>query len=137
MKSLKIILVDDNATFRKALKTVLVQQFHVEIIGEAANADEFMNLLNLQQADIILMDVMMPGVDGITLTKNTLRVYNKLKIIAITMHYEQVYLLTLIEAGFVGCIFKNDIFNNVFEALETVSNGKLFFPKDIHLQDTI
>jgi len=131
MKPLKIILVDDNEAFRKALKMLLTYEYNAEIIGEASNADEFWDIKDCYSADIILMDVMMPDVDGITLTKKILWERNNMKVIAITMHYEEVYLTTLLEAGFKGCIFKNNLVNDLGPALESVNLGNIFFPDKI------
>ena len=131
MKALKVILVDDNEPFRNAMKNVLMNKFHVEIIGEASCGAEFNQLSNLHIADIIFMDVMMPDIDGITLTKKALWSKNYLKFIAITMHYDKVYLTSLVEAGFKGCIFKSNIFNEISNAIETVMTGSLYFPENI------
>ncbi|HEX2937151.1 MAG TPA: response regulator transcription factor [Bacteroidales bacterium] len=131
MRTLKIVLVDDNEPFRKALKTLLVKEFNANIIGEASSAEEFSKLTGFYNANIILMDVMMPEVDGITLAKKILWKFPHLKIIAITMHTDKVYLTSLIEAGFKGCIFKTNIFEDLNSAIDTVINGHLYFPKDI------
>ena len=133
MKPLHIILVDDNETFRKALKLLLNIEFNTPIIGEASNAKEFWEIPNFQNADLILMDVMIPGTDGITLTREVLWNYNSLKVLAMTMHFDKVYLTTLIEAGFVGCMFKNNLFNELKPALKAVTEGKLYFPNSISL----
>jgi two-component system invasion response regulator UvrY len=131
MKLLKVILVDDNVCFRRALKKLLVAEFNAEIVGEASNANEFKAINDLLAADIVFMDVMMPGVDGITLAKETLWMHPKLRIIAITMHIDKVYLETLLGAGFRGCIFKNNLYPKMRDAIEAVMAGKLYFPKDI------
>ncbi|HEY4788902.1 MAG TPA: response regulator transcription factor [Bacteroidales bacterium] len=133
MKTLKVILVDDNESFRNALKNLLTNKFYVQIIGEASSGKEFNNLSNLNSADIILMDVMMPDIDGISLTKKALWANNHLKFIAITMHYDKVYLTSLVEAGFKGCVFKSNIFSEILHAIETVMSGKYYFPENILL----
>lgn len=135
--STKIILVDDNDPFRYALKKVLVNKFNANIIGESSSGTEFNKLTNLHLADIILMDVMMPDIDGITLTKTTLRRNSYLKFIAITMHYDKVYLTSLIEACFKGCVFKTNIFSEISIAIETVMAGRYYFPKDMLLNDKL
>jgi DNA-binding NarL/FixJ family response regulator len=131
--SLKIILVDDNFTFRNSLKLILIRQYNFQVIGEASNGEEFWKLKNIHQADIILMDIMMPGEDGINIAKKLLYLDNNKKIIAITMHNDQVYLTTLIEAGFMGCIFKNDIIISITPAIEAVMNGKRYYPQEIRI----
>lgn len=133
METLKLILVDDNELFRSALKNILKNKFHMQIIGEASCGAEFKKISNLHQANIILMDIMMPDIDGITLTKNALSQNNHLNFIAITMHYDNVYLTSLIEAGFKGCVFKSNIFSEIHNAIETVMADKYYFPKNILL----
>ncbi|MBN2486547.1 MAG: response regulator transcription factor [Bacteroidales bacterium] len=135
MQGLKVILVDDNEPFRNALKNVLMNKFHAQIIGEASCGAEFKELTNLHLADIILMDVMMPDIDGITLTKNALWTNKHLKFIAITMHYDKVYLTSLMGAGFRGCVFKSNIFSEIHNAIEMVMEGKRYFPKNILLEN--
>jgi DNA-binding NarL/FixJ family response regulator len=131
MKPLNIILVDDNDAFRVALKNILINEFNARIIGEASNGAEFLQLTNCNTADIILMDVMMPDIDGITLTKNALWSNPSLRFIAITMHYDKVYLISLLGAGFKGCVFKSNIFSEIDLAIDKVMNGQLYFPDDI------
>jgi DNA-binding NarL/FixJ family response regulator len=135
MKPFKVILVDDNQVFRSALKKLLMAEYNAEIIGEASGADELKQINDWLSADIIFMDIMMPGVDGITLAKEILWIKPQLRIIAITMHVDKVYLYSLLGAGFKGCIFKNNLYNELYIAFETVMSGKLFFPKDIILNN--
>jgi|SRR5271166_5610558 len=132
-KPLKIILVDDNHTFRNALKIILEQQYKAQIIGEATCAEEFWTLQTIRHADIILIDVMLPTVDGITIAKKILFDDRNIKIIAMTMHIDKVYLITLVEAGFLGCIFKDNLMNTLEPALDIVMSGGRFYPENIPL----
>jgi len=136
METLKIILVDDNEAFRKVFRQLLISKYHAEIIGEASNAEEFKSLKNIHLADLIFMDVMMPGTDGITLTKHILWQFSHLKIIAITMHSDKIYLKSLLEAGFKGCIYKNNLFKEIANAINTVLDKHLYFPNDIMIEQS-
>jgi DNA-binding NarL/FixJ family response regulator len=133
---LKVILVDDNENFRNSLKEILFYRYNIQIIGEASNAKEFWELKNKSAADLILMDIMIPEVDGISIAKKLLLENHTIKIIAITMHTDKVYLDKLIEAGFVGCIFKNDLFNQLKPALDAVIHGERFYPDNLLLSNT-
>ncbi len=132
IKGVKIILVDDNIHFRTALKRLLQNQFGCEIIAEASDGDEFLALPNLNQVDIVIMDLMMPNKDGFKATTEITWTYPLLKIIAVTMHCDKVYLKELIEKGFKGCIFKNHLYDKIYEAIETVMNNHVYFPTDIN-----
>jgi len=132
MEPLKIIIIDDNDSFRKALKMLMTTCFNATIIGEASSADEFLNTIKYtSQADIIFMDIMMPEIDGIKLTKKLLWHNHKLKIVAISLHNDSIYLKSLVEAGFMGCVFKNELFRDMEKAIKTVMSGKRFFPDNI------
>lgn len=133
MDKIKLIITDDNDEFREALKNFLTLEFPVEIIGEAANGKEFLKLSNIYEADIILMDIMMPEINGIEATKNLLLHSPKTKVIAVTMHAEKAYLAELIKAGFKGCIFKNNLFEEIKTAITQVKNNKLYFDADIKI----
>jgi len=135
MKSLSVILVDDNIAFRKAFKKLLENQFHAIVIAEVSNAKEYLKLEIDQRVDILFIDIMMPDVDGINLTKQILWKDNSLSIIAVTMYTESVYLTSLIEAGFVGCIFKNTLFEELPIAIKSILDGKRYFPKNISINN--
>lgn len=131
MKDLKLIIVDDNNEFRTALRNIITLKYKWEIIAEACCGEDFNRLPCLNQCDIILMDIMLPDINGIAITKKALWENNTRKFIAITFHYDQVYLKTLLCAGFRGCIFKSQIFAELPKAIETVMSGDLYFPKNI------
>jgi len=133
VKQLKVILADDNETFREALKSVLVKKFDAQIVAEASNGDEFRNIRNLWNADLIFMDIMMPDTSGITLAREAIANDPALNFVAVTMHYDKVYLLPLLGAGFKGCIFKNNIFTELQNAIEVILNGQLYFPREISI----
>jgi DNA-binding NarL/FixJ family response regulator len=133
MKSLSVILVDDNKAFRKAFKKLLENQFHATVIADVSSANEYMKLEINQKIDIHFIDIMMPDGDGIHLTKQILWKDRSLSIIAVTMYTENVYLTSLIEAGFVGCIFKNTLFEELPIAINSILEGKRYFPKNISI----
>jgi DNA-binding NarL/FixJ family response regulator len=78
------------------------------------------------------MDLSMPVIDGLAATKNYFWDFPHSKIIAVTNHTEMAYLLQMLQVGFKGCIFKNNIFNEVQQAMMAVLDDKLWFPE--HLQ---
>lgn len=128
---MKIIIVDDSKAFRNGLKYYLQKDYHYDIIGEASNGAEFLGLKNIHQADVILMDIQMPEINGIKAARKALWDMNHLKIIAITMYKERAYLRELIEAGFKGCVFKNEIYNKLNIIIEKVADDQICFPEDI------
>ena len=133
MKKLKIIIVDDHKEYRTAVKALLQSKFNYCHIEEAGNAEELMKLKDFQNADLILMDIMMPGQNGIELTKSLLWNYRELKIVANTMYIDNLYLTTILGAGFKGCISKQDLFEHFEECCSKVQEGKYYFPKLLNI----
>ncbi len=124
-------MVDDNVQFRTSLKDYLESNLYCTIIGEASDGIEFLDIKNLGLADIVLMDIAMANMDGIEATKRALWMHSHLKIIAITMYTEKVYLRSLIESGFKGCVFKPDIYTQLFKAIDLAMKGIVHFPDNI------
>lgn len=134
MEKTKIIVVDDNETFLKGIIFYLEHVLLHEVIGYATNGKEFLNLgKNTVTADIILMDIQMPEINGFQATKKFLSSYNYSKIIAVTNFPDMAYLRELIYTGFKGCVYKSRIYEELPAAIDSVSKGKLYFPENIKL----
>lgn len=132
MENLKIIIVDDNKPFRDGLCFYLEEILGHRVISEAENGVEFLQLSNLNNADIILMDISMPKLNGIEAAKKLLYDYPH-KIIALTSFQERTYLNELIEAGIKGCVFKKDIHNELKTAIERVWKDGIYYPENINI----
>lgn len=132
---MKFIVVDDNKIFREGLKYYLESILLHKVIGVVNDGLEFLQLKNIHEADIILMDIEMPNMNGIEAVKKALWENSNLKFIAITDYTDKAYLLDLIGAGFKSCVFKSNIYEELKEAITLVMNKELFFPKDINLEN--
>ena len=130
---MKLIIVDDNSEFRDNLRFFLEQKLNHIVIAEAASGEEFLALNEtiIREADIILMDIMMDKLSGVETTKRITWIHFNLKIIAVTMHIEKVFLDQIIEAGFKGFVLKTNIFNTLDKTLNDVYYGKL------HIDETL
>lgn len=128
---MKIIIVDDNIQFRESLSFFLEVKLGYEVEGCFDSAIPLTQEGWHSNADIILMDIEMPDLNGIEATKTILRHNHFRKIIAVTNHQEKAYLEDLIGAGFKGCVFKNNIFDELSKALTTVKNNRFYYPRDI------
>jgi DNA-binding NarL/FixJ family response regulator len=129
----KIIIVDDQPHFRESLRAYLAEELGYEVIGEAQSGLEFFELPGIPKADIVLMDIKMPDLSGIEVSKRILWKFNHLKIIAITMYKDKAYLKELIEAGIRGFVHKTVIYSEIQQAISDVINNKLHFPLDLML----
>lgn len=130
-EKLKILIVDDNKSFREAVRFFLKTELNYDIVGEASNGKEFLEKIKTVNADIVLMDIQMPEMNGIESTKKWCSLYPNTKIIGVTMFTEKAYLLQLIESGFKGCVYKTSFYAEIANAIETVANGGLYFAKNM------
>ena len=130
---IKIIVIDDNKTFLQSVEFYLSHDLSYTIINKAYDGAQFLELKNIHEADIILMDIEMPELNGIKATKKALSDNSQLQFIALTNYEEKAYLTDLIYAGFKGCVFKKNTFNQIDKAIHTVMEGHMFFPDGIKL----
>jgi DNA-binding NarL/FixJ family response regulator len=124
---LKIIVVDDHEFFRKGLVFVLNRLKYVELIAEASNGREFLDILEKNVPDIVLMDISMPNLNGIEASKLALAKYPDLKIILLSSHQDEQFLEAGIEAGIKGFLLKNIDKDILDHALQVVAQDKPFF----------
>lgn len=128
---MNIIIVDDNKEFRESLTLLIQNKLGYSVVATFSDGIKFYKNLYNYEADVILMDISMPGDDGYETTKKVFWEKPNLKIIAITMFTEKAYLQKLIEAGFKGCVYKSKIYSELKQAIDEVYNGNLFFPNNI------
>ena len=127
----KVILVDDHKLFRDGLKLLLNNSGNVDVIAEASNGIEFLQIIESYQDAIVFMDIEMPEMNGIEATKQVLEKYPDLRIIALTMFGEDEYYYQMIEAGVKGFLLKNTDIDEVLEAIEIVAKGENCFSKEL------
>jgi DNA-binding NarL/FixJ family response regulator len=128
---LAVFIVDDHSLFRNGLKILLTTSGQFNVIGEAENGQEFLTLIDQLEPDIVLMDIDMPIMDGITATREALKKKPDLKVITLSMYGEEEYYYKMIEAGVKGFLLKNSDINEVKNALITVSKGGKYFSQEL------
>jgi DNA-binding NarL/FixJ family response regulator len=128
---IKVLIADDHEIFRKGLKVVLARLKNIEITGEASNGCEVLNLLAQGDTDIVLMDIEMPGKNGIETTKEALKLYPGLKILALTMFNNDHYIQDMIDAGAKGFLLKNVTKDILDKALNTIAAGNTYYSDEL------
>lgn len=127
---LKVIVVDDHEFFRKGLILVLSRLKYVDIVGEVTNGHEFLSLIDTCEVDIVLMDISMPGMNGIDATRLALGAHPDIKIIALSSHEDEKHLEAMIDAGAKGFMLKNIDKDTLDHALQVVAQDKPFFSEE-------
>jgi DNA-binding NarL/FixJ family response regulator len=130
MEIAKVIIVDDHVIFRKGLYTILNEIDFVKVVGEASNGNELLELLKKQPADVILMDIKMPVMDGIETTKKVAAKYPEIKVIALTMFEEISYFNKMIEAGASGFLLKKTTSEELERAINLVLEDESYFSEE-------
>jgi DNA-binding NarL/FixJ family response regulator len=127
MKKPDIIIVDDHQIFRQGVKSIVTSENIANVIGEANNGVEFLNLLTDLKPDLVLLDIDMPGMNGLEASKKALEMYPDLKIIAFTMFGDEEYFIGMIELGAVGYILKSSDISELEKAITVIMNGEKYF----------
>lgn len=127
MSKVRIIVVDDHEFFRKGLTLSINKLDYAEVVGEAGNGIEFLDLINIVKADVVFMDIKMPVMNGIEATKKALETNRNLRVIALSMFEEKEYILQMIEAGAKGYLFKKAINNELDHAVKNLISGKHYY----------
>lgn len=122
---IKILLVDDHAVVRSGLSKFLMVNKDFRLVGEASDGAEAVQMASLHQPDIVLMDLMMPGTDGITATREIHKKYPKVKVIALTSFAEQNMVQGALQAGAIGYLQKNVTAKELGQAIRSAHEGKM------------
>jgi DNA-binding NarL/FixJ family response regulator len=130
MDIISIIIADDHVIFRKGLRTVLNEIPFVKVIAEASDGHELLRLLKKEAADIILMDIRMPGMDGVEATKKVTEQFPETSVICLTMHEEIGYFNKMIEAGAQGFLLKKTNKDQLENAIKTVYYGGNYYDEE-------
>jgi two-component system nitrate/nitrite response regulator NarL len=131
MKNIKILIVDDHEVVRDGLKNILLSLNNVSIAGEAANGEDAIAFYDSLKPDIVIMDISMPGMNGIEATRIIKENDPNARILILTMHDNQEYLNQIIRSGAKGFVLKNTDKEELLDAVKTVASGENFFSKDI------
>ena len=131
MDEINIIIVDDHALFRNGLNLLLNNFENINILAEAENGLEFLNIIEKAKPDIVLIDIDMPVMDGIEATEKAIIKYPDLKLIALSMFGDEDYYYKMINAGVKGFLLKNSEIQEVINAINTVYKGGTFFSQDL------
>ena len=128
---MNIIIVDDHQIVRDGISMLLMKTDDINIIGEASNGEQLLSLVKNLTPDIIIMDISMPKLSGIELTKIIKETYPQIEIVIFSSHTEGENVVNALEAGAKGILPKSTIREELIEALKVVNQGKEFISKYI------
>jgi DNA-binding NarL/FixJ family response regulator len=123
---IRVILADDHAVVRAGLKAVLGASPEIEVVGEASDGLEAVDLAERLDPDVVVMDLTMDRMDGATATREIVAKKLRARVLVLTMHAEEDYLIPVLEAGAAGYLVKNAADRELVDAVRTVAHGDMF-----------
>jgi len=124
--STKIVLADDHQLIREGLRTLLEKELGMEVIGEAGDGETAVKLVRELLPDIVIMDVTMPGLDGIGATRQITREFPPVKVIALSMYSNKLFVTDMFEAGVSGYLLKECASIELEHAINAVLAGEMY-----------
>ena len=128
---IKLLLVDDHEIVRAGLIRLLENQQNINIVGDVGSGEAAYQFLREKEVDVIVMDLSMPGKGGIESTRQIKKHYSKINILILSMHDNSTMAKKVMDAGATGYILKNDIADDLINAIYSVSNSEVVFSKSI------
>ena len=120
----RIVIVDDHPLFRKGLEELIQSDDSFAVCGQAGNAAEAMDMIRKLSPELAIVDLSLPGTNGIELIKNIRAEFPKLPILVLSMHDESLYAVRALRAGADGYVMKHEAMANVIQAIREVFDGR-------------
>lgn len=129
--SIKILLAEDHKILRAGIKNLLSEEKDITLIGEADNGIDALQMAMELKPDIVLMDIGMPGLNGIEATKHIFQNTESIKVIALSMHTEREFVIGMFKAGAKGYLLKDCTYEELIAAINSVYNNKNYISNEI------
>ena len=124
---IRIVLADDHEIFRDGFRVMLKKQPNVELVGEAGDGEELIKLVKELQPDVVITDIKMPRLDGISATKILTKQFPHIGVISLSMFDEENLIIEMLEAGAKGYLLKNAHKNEIIAAVESVYKNQIYY----------
>lgn len=122
----RILLVDDHQVLREGLRSLLEKQPDMEVVGDAGDGRTALQLVRDMRPDLVIMDVNMPGMDGIDATRLITRDYPETKVLALSMYLRKAFVAAMFQCGASGYLLKENAFAEIVEAVRTILAGQKY-----------
>ena len=126
MGRIKVLIVDDHAILREGIRALLSLYSDIEVVGEASDGFEAINKTHQLSPDIVLMDIAMPGMDGMEATRQIKTRWPQIKVLVLTMHRSDEYFFEMLKVGASGYILKGAETSDLIRAVRVVGRGEVF-----------
>lgn len=128
---IRVLVADDHPVVRKGLQTCFAKQGNLKVVGEAADGDEALRKARELSPDVVLMDISMPGMNGLAVTEVLRKEAPDMKVLILSVHSNKEYIFRVIQAGAHGYVSKEAPPEELIRAIESVYQGEPHFSEDI------
>lgn len=126
MSKIRVFLADDHKVFREGIRLLLEKRLDMEVIGEADDGRETVTKVSQLMPDVVLMDITMPGLNGLEATRQIKQKYPSIKVLMLTMHETDQYLSGMLEVGACGYLVKTVTSQELASAIRAVHHGDVY-----------
>jgi DNA-binding NarL/FixJ family response regulator len=133
-KSITLVIVDNQKIFKRGLKGLLEKYPEIDVIGDANTCEKLMEILTIRQPDIILTGLGIADCDPVAMIKDVLKLHPGTKFIALGQPTELPMMINLVSAGMVGYLSKDDVEDEIYNAIAEVIKGNTFYTKEVMMQ---
>ncbi|ADH98539.1 response regulator transcription factor [Salisediminibacterium selenitireducens] len=131
--TLRILLIDDHQLFREGVKRILTMEPGLEVVAEGNDGEDVVDLVRQNKPDVVLMDINMPGMNGVDATKTLLKSFPNVRVLILSIHDDESYVTHVLKTGASGYLLKEMDTEALIEAVKVVGNGGSYIhPKVTH-----
>jgi len=131
MKKVRILLADDHTVMRAGLRALLERQPNLEVVGEAEDGRQTVELASSHVPDVVVMDIAMPNLNGVEATRRMVSKQPTISVVILSMYSDESYVMRALAAGARAYLLKDSAVTDLIRAIEAVSRGKSFFSPKI------
>ena len=131
VKSIRVMLADDHTLVRAGIRALLEKLPGVEVVGEAGDGREVLKLIKLHRPDVVLMDIAMPGLNGLEAAARMAKEFPDVRVIILSMHHNEEYVWQALKAGAAGYLLKKAATAELATALQHVTHGQVYLSQEI------
>ncbi len=128
---IRVLIADDHQMFVDGLKSLLVEEKEMCVVGEARNGYEVLEICEHEQVDIVIMDINMPLMDGIQTSKKLSKTHPQVKILGLSMYNDKDYITDILKAGARGYVLKNTGKDSLMNAIATLQSGSTYLSEEV------
>jgi DNA-binding NarL/FixJ family response regulator len=126
MASYRVLIADDHPLFRQGIRSLIEQDSGIAVVGEAGDGFELLEMIKRVQADLVIMDIAMPRIQGLDATQELKKISPGTRVLILTMHNSRQYLYHAMSVGADGYLLKEDAHDDLVTAIRTIQKGKFY-----------